>query len=253
MIQLLKDRYKLGLLMATLFFFGIIASIYTIYSLPHELMIGDGYQSSFTRIYMILAATFAVGGITIWQALHYRNEIIVFRDRDLKTDSVSGESGDSTQTTISLETVKGNIKQGKDEKEILQSGLHAICKQLDAGQGAIYISKVENNQRKVELKCGYALSMGESATIAFEYGEGLVGQAAIGGKTLYVDEVPDGYIKILSGLGSASPKFLLIVPVRKNDQVMGVMEIASFTAISEDQRKFVEESAQLIADAIPSN
>ena len=66
----------------------------------------------------------------------------------------------------------------------------------------------------------------------------------------YVDDVPDGYIKIVSGLGSASPRHLLIVPVKKNNQVLGIIELASFTEVSEDQRKFVEEAAQLLANKI---
>jgi transcriptional regulator with GAF, ATPase, and Fis domain len=253
MIQLLKDRYKLGLLMATLFFLGIVVSIYMIYSLPHQLMIGDGYESSFARIYLILGGTFLLGAIAIWQGLHYRNEIIVFRDKQTQADNAEKDSNQSAQTTISLDSLRVNIKQAKDTKELLQSGLHTVCKQLDAGQGAVYMSKSEGTLRKMELQSGYALSIGESATISFEFGDGLIGQAAIGGKTLYVDEIPDGYIRILSGLGSASPRFLLIVPIKKGDQVLGIMEIASFTAISEDQRKFVEESAQLIADAITVN
>jgi putative methionine-R-sulfoxide reductase with GAF domain len=40
------------------------------------------------------------------------------------------------------------------------------------------------------------------------------------------------------------------VPLKKNENVIGVMEIVSFTAITEDQRKFIEESAQLIANSI---
>ncbi|HYC86652.1 MAG TPA: GAF domain-containing protein [Chryseosolibacter sp.] len=250
MIQLAKDRYKIGLVMATLFFFGIIISIYTIYSVPHELSLGSGYESSFGKVYIALAATFILGGVTIWNALQYRNEVIVYREKQAEAATSERDASQSSQTTISLENVRTSISQAKDRRQMLHTGLHAICKQLEAGQGAIYLSKVENNIRKVELQSGYALSIGESATIVFEYGEGLIGQSAAGAKTVYVDEVPEGYIKIISGLGSASPRFLLIVPMKRNDQVIGVMEIASFTAITEDQRKFVEESAQLIADAV---
>jgi methyl-accepting chemotaxis protein len=152
-----------------------------------------------------------------------------------------------------LDTVSNSIRQAEGQKEILREGLQAICKQLDAGQGAVYMTTTSDEVRKVELHAGYALSIGESSTISYEYGEGLIGQAASGGMTLYVDEVPEGYVKIISGLGSASPKHLLIVPMKKDNQVIGVMEIASFTAITEDQRKFVEESAQLITGSLSGN
>ena len=253
MNELLKDRINLSLLMSVLFFLGVIASVYTIYSLPHNLMLSDGYQSVFTNVYLVVGFTFLIGGLTIWYAARHKNEVIVFRDKQLEKSIADASASDSNLTTISLETVKVSLKQAKGEKEVLQSGLHTICKQLDAGQGAIYLTVEKDNIRSVELKVGYALSIGESKIISFEFGEGLIGQAAAGAKTLYVNEVPDGYIKIISGLGSASPKHLLIVPLKENDRVFGVMEIASFTPISEDQKKFVEESAQLIASSIAGN
>jgi putative methionine-R-sulfoxide reductase with GAF domain len=248
MTELLKDRYKIGLLLATLFFLGIIASLYSIYSIPAELMIPDGYQPIFTKVFFVLGVTFLIGAIAIWNALQHKQEVIVFREKKQEaTDEVKDQS-ENRKTTISLETVKNGLKHAKDEKEILQSGLHSICKELEAGQGAIYLVNATGSVRKVELKAGYALHLGETAVLSYEFGEGLVGQAAAGQKTMYADELPEGYIKILSGLGSASPRFLLIVPMKSGDHVVGVMEIASFTPISEDERKFVEESAQLVAE-----
>ncbi|MBA4057934.1 MAG: hypothetical protein C0490_24670, partial [Marivirga sp.] len=154
------------------------------------------------------------------------------------------------KTTISLESVISPLSQAHNEKDTMQLALYAICKQLEAGQGAIYRVIEEGSIRKVELKSAYALSIGESTTIKFEFGEGLIGQSAASGNTLYVDDVPEGYVKIVSGLGSASPKYLLIVPIKHHGQVLGIIELASFTKINDDQRKFVEEAAQLIADKI---
>ena len=143
-----------------------------------------------------------------------------------------------------------NIEQANNTKDILDAGLNTICKQLDAGQGAIYMATESAGKRTVELQSGYALNIGESTTISYEFGEGLIGQAAASGQSLYVDDVPQGYIKIASGLGTASPKYLLIVPLKHNGQVLGVIEVASFAAVSDTQRKFSEESAQLVANKI---
>lgn len=250
-MELLKDHYKVGLFLAGLFFLGIIYSIYSIYSLPHELSLTSGYQSVFTPVYTTLGITFILGGITIWYALQYKNEVIVFRDKKLESAFAANEANDAgSQTTISLESVKANLQQAKSTKELMHAALQAICKQLDAGQGAVYATSEKEGKRIVELQGGYALSIGESTVLSYEFGEGLVGQSAAGNKTLYVDEVPDGYVKIISGLGSASPKYLLVVPIQEANKTLGVMEIASFTPITEDQRKFVEESAQLIANSI---
>jgi putative methionine-R-sulfoxide reductase with GAF domain len=252
MIDLLKDRHKLGMLLASLFLIGMLISAYHIYRLPHALLLTDIFHPALLNVYLILALTFGAGSIALWYALNHRNELIVYRDKQLEQTTANKDAVDATKTTISLDLVKDSIRQANGEKQILQSGLHAICKQLDAGQGAVYLLQETDGKRSLELKSGYALSIGENTVIAYAVGEGLIGQAAASAKTLYLDDVPDGYIKIISGLGSASPHFLLITVLKKENQVLGVMEIASFTPLTEDQRKFVEESAQLIADKMIS-
>jgi putative methionine-R-sulfoxide reductase with GAF domain len=251
-MELFKDRYKLGLLAATFFLLGIIISAYQVYRLPHNLMLADGYHSAFFPVYLTLAVTFLIGALTVWSTLNYRNEVIVYRDKQLDKNSAGKDNNEDSHSTISLDNIKDSLRQAQTEKEAVQAGLHAICKLLDAGQGAVYLVKEYDGQRKLQMTNGYALSIGESKTITYEIGEGLVGQAAVIGKTLYVDDVPDGYVKIISGLGSASPRYLLIVALKHQDKVTGVMEIASFTPLNDNQRKFVEESAQLIADKISS-
>lgn len=248
MIDLLKDRYKIGLVLASAFLIGILISAYQIYRLPYSLMLSDSFHPALINVYLILAVTFAIGSIALWYALNHKNEVIVFRDKQLTENTVNQSSTESTHTTISLTSVKENIQQAKNVKEILHAGLHAICKQLEAGQGAVYLLKDAEGKRILELETGYALTIGESTVIAYAVGEGLIGQAAASAKTLYLDDVPEGYIKIISGLGSASARFLLITAIKQNDRVLGVMEIASFTPLNENQRKFVEESAQLVAD-----
>jgi putative methionine-R-sulfoxide reductase with GAF domain len=246
MIDLFKDRYKMSLLMATLFFAGIVASLYQIYRLPYNLMLPSDTHPAFVSVYLVLGITFAVGGLTLWWALTYRKEIIIFRDKQLDNTTSTKEQTEAGKTTISLDSVR---EQLKNQNDIIKAGIQAICKQLDAGQGAIYLI---TDGREVQLKGGYALNTGDNTVISYDLGEGLIGQAAAAGKTVYLDDVPDGYIKIISGLGSASPRYLLITPMRKENNVVGVVEVASFNPLSEDQRKFVDEASQLIVEKLAS-
>jgi len=250
MTGIFSDRYKVGLILAILSILGFGTSFYFIYTLPHDLRLADGYQSEFTPVYVVVSITFLVGAIALLSALKYSKEIIVYRDKTIDKSLSDQQAGEGGNSSISLDAVKNSLDAVKNQKELLVNGLQAICKQIDAGQGAIYEATEEDGKRKIELKGGYALSIGESTIIRYEFGEGLIGQSAANGKTLYVDDVPEGYIRIVSGLGSASPKFLLIVPIKTQERVLGVIEIASFTNLSEDQRKFVEASTHLIAEKI---
>ncbi len=251
MIDIFKNQYKASLALATLFILGIAVSLYAVYSLPNNLRLVDGYQPEFLNVYITIVLTSLMGAFALTLALRYKKEVVIYRDRATETATAAQRENNKGKSTISLENLTSNLSQAKDQHGILEVGLNTICKQLEAGQGAIYTTTENEGKRKVELQRGYALNIGESTIISYEFGEGLIGQAAAGGRSLYVDDVPEGYIKIVSGLGSASPKYLLIVPVKNEGSgVLGVIEIASFTPISEDQRKFTEESAQLIADKI---
>ncbi len=250
MITIFKNRYKLSLTLATFFILGIAVSLFVIYSLPLSLRLADGYQPEFFNVYIAVAATFVAGALGLIVALRYKREVVVYRDRSIEAAASSKQETEQGKTSISLESVMTALKDKEDHKAAMEAGLNAICKQLEAGQGAIYAVNETEEKRTVNLQGGYALNIGESTTISYEFGEGLIGQAAVSGRSLYVDDVPEGYIKIVSGLGSASPKYLLIVPMKHNNQVLGVIEIASFTPINDDSRKYTEEAGQLIANQI---
>jgi len=251
MIRQLKNSQRLSLTLAMIFFLAILVSAYMLYSLPYDVLERDGYGSLLTKTYVTIALTFVFGAIAIFYAINSKKELVVFKEKVLEGDKAEDNaSTNGSKSTISLESVKASLSTSKSRKDLHQDFLQAVCKAIDAGQGAFYEVKEVDNKRRVELTCGYALSLGESASIEYEFGEGLIGQSAAEGRTLYVDDIPEGYIKIISGLGSASPRYLLIVPVKNQNEVLGVMEMAAFTDISEDKRKFVEEATQLLVNNV---
>jgi methyl-accepting chemotaxis protein len=246
----LKNSQRLSLLLVVIFFLAMLVSAYMLYSLPSDIIETAGYGSLLTNTYLVIGLTFVLGAITVFYSIASKKELIVFKEKTLEHQQTESSNTNGSKSTISLESVKASLSGAKDKKEIYKDFLHAVCKALEAGQGALYEAREEDGKRKVELTGGYALNLGESASIEYEFGEGLIGQAAVEGRTLYVDDIPEGYIKIISGLGSASPKHLLIVPVKNQKETLGVIEIASFTDLTEDKRKFVEEAAQLLDKAV---
>lgn len=233
-----------------IFFVAILASAYMLYSLPSDIIETAGYGSLLTKTYVVTGLTFLLGAVTILYSIGSKKELIVFKEKTLEQERSESSVGNGSKSSISLEQVKASLSGVKDKNEMYKDFLQAVCKTLDAGQGALYEASDQDGKRKVELAGGYALNLGESASIEYEFGEGLIGQAAVEGRTLYVDDIPEGYIKIISGLGSASPRYLLIVPVKNQNETLGVIEIASFSELTDDKRKFVEEAAQLLEKAL---
>ena len=64
--------------------------------------------------------------------------------------------------------------------------------------------------------------------------------------------VPQNYVLITSGLGEASPAEVLIVPLKVNDCIEGIIELASFNEFADHEIAFVERLAENIASSISS-
>lgn len=141
------------------------------------------------------------------------------------------------------------ILTGFTGEERLEKILSLVCKNMEACQGAIYALKKEGRKQFYTFQAGYAYYLPESQVIKYEVGEGLVGQVGKDGSAIILKSVPEGYMQVISGLGQASPKSLLLVPIfSKNNEVMGVFEIASFTNFTELQKSYVQQVANLLSE-----
>ena len=129
-----------------------------------------------------------------------------------------------------------------------------LVKYLKANQGAIYIidDAEATEEPTMSMKACYAWDKKKFLNQKIYKGEGLAGQAWQEGDTVYLTEVPQNYIKITSGLGDANPTSVLIVPLKVNDQIFGVVEIASFNLFQDFEMEFVQKIAESIASTISS-
>ncbi|MFN8258609.1 MAG: Cache 3/Cache 2 fusion domain-containing protein [Bacteroidales bacterium] len=126
-----------------------------------------------------------------------------------------------------------------------------LVQYLNANVGALFFINSDNPAD---------LHFEQMATFAFDqkrfvekkiYPEqGFIGRIYNEKQTIYLTEIPDGYINISSGLGESSPKNLLIVPLLINKEVYGAIEIASFNVIKGYQIEFIEKIGENIASTI---
>lgn len=126
---------------------------------------------------------------------------------------------------------------------------------IEANQGALFIiesNDVASEEAYMELAACYAWDKKKFLEKKIYKGEGLAGQAWIEGDVIYLTEVPNDYVAITSGLGEANPRSVLIVPLKLNDEVHGVIEMASFRDYDEFEIEFVERIAESIASTISS-
>ena len=86
--------------------------------------------------------------------------------------------------------------------------------------------------------------------LSFRLSEGLVGQVAADGRRVLVDDVPDGYLPIRSGVGSAAPRAVVVLPVQFEGRALGVIEFGAVSRFSELHLTFLERLVGTIGVAI---
>lgn len=141
-----------------------------------------------------------------------------------------------------------------DLTKLAEEIIGSVIKYLKANQGAIYIiDDVEAGEEpSMSMKACYAWDKKKFLNQKIHRGEGLAGQSWQEGDTVFLTDVPQNYVKITSGLGDSNPTSVLIVPLKVNDQIFGVIEIASFTAFKDFEIEFVQKIAESIASTISS-
>lgn len=128
-----------------------------------------------------------------------------------------------------------------------------IVKYMKANQGGLFLLQEENTRDPfVELVACYAYERKKHLKKRIEIGEGLIGQAVQENDALYLTDIPPDYINITSGLGKASPTSVLIMPLRVNDKIEGVVELASFNGFEPYQIEFLQKLGESIAASVTS-
>ncbi len=139
-----------------------------------------------------------------------------------------------------------------DINEFANSIISQTVKYLKANQGAFFIINEENEVPYMELKACYAYNKKKFIQKKVDKGEGLIGQTWQEGESIYMTDIPLSYINITSGLGDAPPRSIIILPLKTNTKIVGVLEIASFQIFEKHEQDLLSELASRLGNVIES-
>ncbi len=141
--------------------------------------------------------------------------------------------------------ISGELQIAQDFGDFARRLLSKLVPLVEGGFGAMY--RLEPGEDTLELMDSYGLGPAKRARTSVKLGEGLVGQCAVEKKEISLTRVPADYFKVTSGLGSASPGIVLVVPVLSKDKPLAVLEVALFHPLSPAQRALVDEATTVMA------
>ena len=144
------------------------------------------------------------------------------------------------------------LRQQYDEvSELGYQIIRAVLIYLKANQGGVFLMNDEDqNDIHLELIASVAYDERRFMQKKVYPGEGLLGSCAVEKKTIHLNQLPENYIEITSGLGGANPQNLLICPLVIKDDLYGIIELASFKEFRNHEIEFVERLSESIAATI---
>jgi len=131
--------------------------------------------------------------------------------------------------------------------DILYEFTKAVCRHTQINQGAVFLVRQQGVSKWLELEACYAYEKRRYVNKKLALNEGLLGQCVQEQQSLYFEGLPDGFVSVTSGLGQATPAYLLQVPLIKNKEVIGVLELAAFKELEQHTREFVENACEKLA------
>lgn len=144
------------------------------------------------------------------------------------------------------------ISENKNDiKQLTQHFLSNLVQYVEADQGGLFLLNDDNEEEPfLELAASYAFTKEKLKQIRIEIGEGQVGTCFKEGKHIEVKNLPEGYTKINSGLGEKSPKYLVLFPLRMDETILGVIELASLKKLKGIKLVFLEKISSNITSIL---
>jgi HAMP domain-containing protein/signal transduction histidine kinase/DNA-binding response OmpR family regulator len=156
-----------------------------------------------------------------------------------------------------LARISGLLQGQRDLTTVSRMIMSEISPLVSAQHGAFFLTEIDDGSApELRLIASYGYKQRKSVSNRFRLGEGLVGQAALEGKSILITNAPPDYVKVTSGLGEAPPKNIIVMPILFEEQVMAVVELASLREFSEVNQTFLEQLAEtlgVVLNAIIAN
>lgn len=174
--------------------------------------------------------------------LKMRENLLISSDREQQEKYITQGSA----------TVGEILRKYADNTEQLSNELiREVVKYTESNQGSLFLlEKDSTGEEYLNLTACYAYDRKKYLNKRIEIGESLVGQCFVEKDVIMMTNVPQNYVQITSGLGQANPSCIILIPLISNEQITGVLELASFEKYNDGHLEFLKKASEAVASAI---
>ena len=146
---------------------------------------------------------------------------------------------------VALSALSTELQKAQTFAGLGDALLCGLAQHVALGQGSLYLA--EEAQQRLVLCSGFARLEGASPLPVLAFGEGMVGQCGLDKQPLRLNHPPAGYLRVTTALGEASPQMILIQPVMKADILLGVIELALLSSLTENDQVLLDSVLPTLA------
>ncbi|MGW1590351.1 HAMP domain-containing protein [Streptomyces sp. NPDC002386] len=197
-----------------------------------------------------VASAVAEGDLTRSITVDASGEVADLKDNinsmveSLRETTLANQEQDWLKTNLAR--ISALMQGHRDLPVVAELIMDELVPQVSAQYGAFYLAEDGESGPELRLVGSYGRPEEDNRPARIPFGRSLVGQAARSRRTIAVDELPAGYVTISSGLGQVEPTALLLLPILFEEQVLGVIELASVTTFTPVQRDFLQQLVDTI-------
>ena len=208
-----------------------------------------------------VATAVTKGDLTRSIALDAQGEMAALKDtinemiRNLKDTTLKNNEQDWLKTNLAKFS---RMLQGqRDLTNVGRMVLSELCPVVSALQAEFYVLNQQDDGESWLTLLGSFASEGQGALgKRVALGQGILGQCALERRKIILDDPPNTYLRVSSGLGDAPPRSVMVLPLIFEGQVKGVLELASFEGFNPTHHALLEqltESIGIVLNTIEAN
>lgn len=145
------------------------------------------------------------------------------RDRDSSLRSGSQRETKALDFAAAARKIVRRVPENIAADQLGKLLLKNLARELEIMSGIFYMGK----KGVFKVEASYAMAS-TTEPYTFKSGEGLSGQVAKNQQVMMLTRLPEGHLKVYSGLGKAPPAYLAIVPLVHKGKTMAVLECSGY-------------------------